>query len=54
LIDSWLKDVDSGKYIGTVFLDLQKAFDLVDHESSIGVGLPPRLRMRGGHFVFYN
>ena len=32
LIDSWLKDVDSGKYVGAVFLDLRKAFDLVDHE----------------------
>jgi hypothetical protein len=32
LIDTWLKDVDSGKIIGTVFLDLKKAFDLVDHE----------------------
>ena len=32
LIDTWLKDVDSGKFIGTVFLDLRKAFDLVDHQ----------------------
>jgi hypothetical protein len=32
LIDTWLKDVDSGKIIGTVFLDLKKAFDLVDHK----------------------
>lgn len=32
LIDTWLKDVDSGKYVGTIFLDLRKAFDLVDHE----------------------
>ena len=32
LIDSWLKDVDSGKFVGTVFLDLRKAFDLVDHD----------------------
>jgi hypothetical protein len=32
MIDSWLKDVESGKYIFTAFLDLQKAFDLVDHE----------------------
>ena len=31
LIDSWLKDIDSGKYIGAVFLYLRKAFDLVDH-----------------------
>ena len=32
LIDSWLKDVDEGKFIGTIFLDLRKAFDLVDHD----------------------
>ena len=32
LIDTWLKDVDSGNYVGAVFLDLRKAFDLVDHE----------------------
>jgi len=30
--NSWLKDVDSGNYVGAVFLDLRKAFDLVDHE----------------------
>jgi hypothetical protein len=30
-----LKEVDTGKYmyIGTVFLDLPKAFDLIDHET---------------------
>ena len=28
----WLKDIDSGKYVCTVFLDLRKAFDRVDHE----------------------
>ena len=32
LMDTWLKDVDSGKYVGSVFLDLRKAFDLVDHQ----------------------
>lgn len=32
LIDTWLKEIDSGKYIGSVFLDLRKAFDLVDHQ----------------------
>ena len=32
LINAWLEDVDSGKLIGTIFLDLRKAFDLVDHE----------------------
>jgi len=24
--------VDEGKYVGAVFLDLKKAFDLVDHD----------------------
>jgi hypothetical protein len=32
LVDTWLKDIDCGKYVGTVFLDLRKAFDLVDHQ----------------------
>lgn len=32
LIETWLKDIDSGNYIGTVYLDLQKAFDMVDHD----------------------
>ena len=32
LIDSWLKDIDNGNIIGTVYLDLRKALDLVDHE----------------------
>lgn len=32
LIETWLKDIDSGNYVGAVFLDLQKAFDLVDHD----------------------
>jgi len=32
LIDAWINDVDQGKVIGTVFLDLRKAFDLVDHK----------------------
>jgi len=32
LINKWLKDVDDGKYVGAVFLDLKKAFDLVDHD----------------------
>jgi hypothetical protein len=32
LIDTWLNDVDSGNIFGTVFLDLKKAIDLVDHE----------------------
>jgi hypothetical protein len=32
LIDAWIKDIDNGKMIGAIFLDLRKAFDLVDHE----------------------
>ena len=32
LVDSWLADIDAGKYVGTVFLDFKKAFDLVDHK----------------------
>ena len=32
LVDEWLNDIDSGKVIGSVFVDLKKAFDLVDHE----------------------
>ena len=32
LVDTWLKDIDTGKYVGAVFLDLRKAFDLVDHQ----------------------
>lgn len=31
LIDCWLRDIDEGKIIGTVFLDLRKAFDMVNH-----------------------
>jgi len=32
LIDTWIKDIANGKLIGTVFLDLKKAFDLVYHK----------------------
>ena len=32
MIDRWLKTVDKGELIGAVFLDLSKAFDLLDHE----------------------
>jgi len=32
LIDSWLTDIDDGKCIIAIFLDLKKAFDLVDHD----------------------
>ena len=31
LTDNWLKAMDSREIVGTVFLDLSKAFDLVDH-----------------------
>ena len=32
MIYRWIKDVDKGELIGAVFLDLAKAFDLLDHE----------------------
>ena len=32
LLEGWLNDIDTGKYVGAVFLDLKKAFDLVDHD----------------------
>ena len=32
LTDKWLKEMDNGKLIGTVFIDLKKAFDMVDHK----------------------
>ena len=31
IVDSWLKQIDNGNLVGTIFLDLKKAFDLVDH-----------------------
>lgn len=31
LIDRWLKCIDDGHLIGTIVLDLKKAFDTVDH-----------------------
>jgi len=30
-IGSWLTDIGDGKCVGSMFLDLKKAFDLVDH-----------------------
>ena len=30
--DSWLKAVDTGQYVGAIFLDLAKAFDYVNHD----------------------
>ena len=32
LVNSWVHDIHEGKTIGAVFLDFQRAFDLVDHE----------------------
>jgi retron-type reverse transcriptase len=32
LTDRWLKYIDDRNLIGTVFLDLKKAFDMVDHK----------------------
>lgn len=31
IIDEWMEAIDNGYLIGTVFVDLRKAFDLVDH-----------------------
>ena len=31
IINDWLDAMDNGNYIGALFLDLRKAFDLVDH-----------------------
>ena len=32
LIDRWLNSIDKGDIIGAVFIDLRKAFDVVDHD----------------------
>ena len=32
IIDDWLDAMDNGQYVGALFLDLKKAFDLVDHD----------------------
>ena len=31
LIDQWMSCIDKGDFVGTIFLDLRKAFDVVDH-----------------------
>jgi len=32
IIDDWRKSVDDDYIVGALFLDLSKAFDLIDHE----------------------
>ena len=32
MTEQWIKAVDEGKLVGTIFVDFRKAFDLVDHE----------------------
>ena len=32
IIDDWITAIDNNEIVGTVFIDLSKAFDLVDHE----------------------
>ena len=32
LLHDWYSEIDNGSLVGTVFLDLRKAFDLVDHQ----------------------
>ena len=31
MVDEWISAIDDNKIVGTIFLDLSKAFDLVDH-----------------------
>ena len=31
IVDSWLKHIDNGNLVGTMFLVFKKAFDLVEH-----------------------
>ena len=31
-VDQWMESIDKGYLVGTIFLDLSKAFDLVNHE----------------------
>ena len=31
IVDNWLHDINQNRMIGTIFLDFQKAFDLVNH-----------------------
>ena len=32
IIDNWIHDIDNDEIVGTVFLDLTKAFDLINHK----------------------
>ena len=42
--DNWLREIDQGKYVGALLVDLSKAFDSVSHQilllelSKIGCG----------------
>ena len=31
MVDSWLKAINDGKFVGCLMVDFRKAFDLVDH-----------------------
>ena len=31
MCDNWFENVDNGNLTGVVFLDIRKAFDLIDH-----------------------
>ena len=35
LIDQWMSCIDKGDFVGTLFLDLRKAFDVFDHTKLI-------------------
>ena len=32
MVDTWLENIDKGLYTGTIFIDLSKAFDTVNHD----------------------
>lgn len=33
MCDNWFENMDNGKLTGVVFLDIRKAFDLIDHST---------------------